>query len=260
MKITAFCFALIALLASCNTNQSKAPRWIPLFNGENLDGWEVKIAGHPVGENYKNTFQVENGILVVNYDAYDHFDNKFGHLITQTAYSSYRLRVEYRIVGAQLKGGPVWGYRNNGIMIHSQSAESMELDQYFPTSIEVQLYGGTENDDRTNMNVCTPGTLIDIDGQTVYDHCTNSNSKVVNGDAWTVVEVLVNGDSLIQHLIDGKVVMEYTHPRLDPESDDYQRLYSPETGERLTNGHIAIQSESHRTEFRKIEILDLSKK
>lgn len=259
MKYAAYLFALITFLASCSSNQSKTPNWIPLFNGENLDGWEVKIAGQNAGDNYKNTFLVENGILVVNYSEYENFNNKFGHLITQSTYSNYKLRVEYRIVGDQVNGGPGWGYRNNGIMIQSQSAESMEVDQFFPTSIEVQLYGGTGDDDRTNMNVCSPGTLIDVDGKTVKDHCFNSSSKVVNGEAWTVVEVHVYGDSLIRHIIDGKVVLEYTHPRLDPESDDYQKLYSSETGDRLTKGHIAIQSESHRTEFRKIELLELSK-
>ena len=41
-----------------------------IFNGKNLDGWEVKIKGHGVGKNYKNTFKVKNGSIKVSYDEY----------------------------------------------------------------------------------------------------------------------------------------------------------------------------------------------
>lgn len=250
-------FAASLLIASCATKKTSQNEWIPLFNGKNLDGWTVKFSGDSVGVNYKNTFRVENGNLVVSYDDYDFFDNKFGHLITNKIYSHYKLRVEYRFVGNQTKGGPSWAYRNNGLMLHSQSAETMDIDQDFPTSIEAQLLGGIGDDDRTNMNVCTPGTLIDIDGKPYLQHCYNSKSKVKNGEDWILVEVEVYGDSLFKHIVDGEVVLEYTHPRLDPDAPDYQKLLSPTTADRLTKGHIAIQAESHRTEFRKIELLNL---
>lgn len=247
---------LTLLIASCSSKKKAQSDWIQLFNGKNLDGWTVKFSGDSAGVNYNNTFRVENGNLVVCYDDYKSFDNKFGHLITNKIYSHYKLRVEYRFVGKQVSGGPSWAYRNNGLMLHSQSAETMDFDQDFPTSIEVQLLGGIGDDDRTLMNVCTPGTLIDIDGKPYLQHCFNSASKVKNGEDWTWGEVEVYGDSLFKHIVDGEVVLEYTHPRLDPEAPDYQKLLSPETGARLTKGHIAIQAESHRTEFRKIELLN----
>lgn len=247
---------IVCFLFSCTHKENKSS-WISLFNGENLEGWQMKFVGENAGVNFKNTFRVEDSILVVSYDDYDSFDNNFGHLITTNTFSNYLLRVEYRFVGEQVAGGPSWGYRNNGLMIHSQAAETMELNQSFPTSIEVQLLGGIGDDDRTNLNVCTPGTLIDINGEPVLEHCFNTESKVVNGEDWTVVELEVYGDSLIRHKFNGEVVIEYTNPRLDPESADYERLLSPETGDRLTKGHIAIQAESHRTEFRKIELMEL---
>jgi len=258
MKHLIYLSLLVIIAGSCTSTKTSTSDWVPLFNGKDLDGWEIKFTGFPVGENYNNTFRVEDGLLKVCYDNYDSFSSQFGHLITKKEYSHYRLKVEYRIMGEQMKGAPAWGYRNNGIMVHCQSAESMALDQNFPVSIEVQLLGGIGADDRTNMNVCTPGTLIYIEGKPFYDHCYNSPLKVQNGEDWRTIELEVRGDSIIKHIVDGQVVLEYTHPRLDPSDPTYQKLLSRKTGDRLTKGHIAVQAESHPTEFRRIDIIDLS--
>ena len=45
--------------------------WIQLFNGRNLEGWTPKISGYEVGENFDDTFRVEDGLLKVRYDNYD---------------------------------------------------------------------------------------------------------------------------------------------------------------------------------------------
>jgi len=73
-------FVLMNLLGGCATNSGGTDGWIPLFNGKDLTGWTPKIAGYELGENYGNTFRVEDGILKVAYDQYDKFDGKFGHL------------------------------------------------------------------------------------------------------------------------------------------------------------------------------------
>lgn len=242
---------------SCNSTKKISEEWIPLFNGENLDGWVCKFTGEPLGQNYKNTFRVEDGLLVVSYDEYEDFGNKFGHLFTKGSWSHYRIRAEYRFVGEQVAGGQGWAFRNNGLMLHSQSAESMELDQDFPVSIEVQLLGGNGVDERSNLNVCTPGTIVKIDGEYKAEHCYNSTSKTFHGDDWVTVEIEVQGDSIIKHYINGEVVLQYENPILDPQSPQYDLLVSEKTGDRLTRGNIAIQAESHPTEFRKIEILVL---
>ncbi len=81
-------------------------RWISLFNGKDLTGWTPKIAGHALGENYKDTFRVEEGLLTVAYDQYEKFDNRFGHLFYKDPFSHYRLRVEYRFLGEQTPAVP----------------------------------------------------------------------------------------------------------------------------------------------------------
>ena len=52
------------------------PSWVTLFNGKDLDDWTVKIRTHDLGENFANTFRVEDGLLKVRYDGYSSFDQQ----------------------------------------------------------------------------------------------------------------------------------------------------------------------------------------
>ncbi len=233
--------------------------WIPLFNGEDLDDWTPKFRGHEAGVNYKNTFRVEDGLLRVVYDEYDTFDDAFGHLFHKDTFSHYRLRVEYRFVGEQVPGGAGWAFRNNGLMLHGQSPESMRLDQSFPVSIEAQLLGGDGENDRPNLAVCTPGTLVVVDGELVPAHCTGPQvGRTFHGDDWVTVEVEVRGSEVIRHIHNGDVLMEYTEPQLHPGDSDAAPLVEARNGEvLLEEGTISIQAESHPTDFRRIEIMVL---
>ena len=251
---------LLVLVWACNPGMKKpSPEvWIPLFNGKDLSGWEVKISGYPLNENYMDIFSVRDSILTVSYDKLDSFRGEFGHLYTKQKFSHYKLRIEYRFTGEQRPGGPEWAIRNSGAMLHAQSAESIGLDQDFPVSIEAQFLGGLGEGERTTANVCTPGTDIDIDGQPVEGHCTSSTSKTYHGDQWVTVEMIVLGDSIIHHIMEGDTVLTYGRPRIGP--DMRPEIYAIPDGTLLTEGHIALQAESHNVEFRKVELLDLSKK
>ncbi len=259
MKTIFICIVAIAIVmnSAAQENQDKK-EWKQLFNGVNLDGWDLKIRGSAIKENYNNTFTIRDGYLTVNYDEYTDFHNEFGHIFYNTPYSYYRIAVEYRFIGDQVPNGPGWAYRNNGIMVHSQSAASMGLDQDFPYSIEVQLLGGNGKDNRTNANLCTPGTNVVMDGKLFTPHCVNSTSKTYHGDQWVRVEVLVLGDSLIRHTIDGETVIEYTQPQIGGGNVSGYKGSEMHDGTLLTSGYIALQAESHPTQFRKIEILDLA--
>ena len=230
--------------------------WIPLFNGKDLQGWTPKITKHDFGDNYADTFRVENGVLKVAYDKYPKFANQFGHLFSEHKYSNYRLRIEYRFVGDQCPGGPEWALRNSGVMIHCQPPETMTKDQEFPVSIEVQFLGGNGTDKRATGNVCTPGTNIVMKDKLITRHCTDSTSKTYHGDEWVTVEVEVHGNGKIKHKIDGETVMEYEKPQLDERDPDGRRLIK-DGDKMIHDGYIALQSESHPIEFRKVEILPL---
>jgi hypothetical protein len=257
MKRILFASILILLAVSCTSRKTERENWIRLFNGKNLDGWVIKIKGYPLGENFNNTFRVENGIMKVSYDKYEKFNGEYGHIFYKTPFSSYKLRVEYRFVGEQCPGGASWAFRNNGIMFHCQTPESMLVDQDFPVSIEAQLLGGDGASERPTMNVCTPGTNIVIDTTLITQHCTNSTSKTFNGDVWVTAELVVYGDSLIYHLVNGDTVLTYSKPQIGGTNKPADYPVPDRT--MLKEGYIALQAESHPTEFRKVELLDLSK-
>lgn len=253
------CAAFVALLTRAGP-QPASPEWIQLFNGKNLDGWDIKITGHDLNDNFANTFRVEDGLLKVRYDGYESFNNQFGHIFYRAPFSRYVVAVEYRFVGEQARGGPGWALRNSGVMIHSQSAKSMAKDQDFPISIEVQLLGGNGNGtgERSTANLCTPGTNVVIRGQLITEHCLNSRSKTYNGEQWVRVEVLVLGDSVIKHIVNGDTVFEYSKPQIGGGVVNNFDPAEKQDGKLLTRGYIALQSESHPIDFRRVEIRDLT--
>jgi 3-keto-disaccharide hydrolase len=251
-------FVIVLAVPFLAQNNADTREWISLFNGKNLDGWVPKIAGYPLGENYGDTFRVENGILKVSYDKYTEFGDKFGHLFYKQKFGYYILVAEYRFVGEQVKGGPSWGLRNNGLMLHSQAPETMGKDQNFPISIEFQLLGGAPTGERSTANVCTPATEIFRNGMMVRGHCTNSSSATYRGDQWVRVEVEVHGSEHIKHIVEGKTVLEYDLPQIGGDGVSNFDPAVKKDGMLLSEGYITIQGESAPTEFRKIELLNLS--
>jgi len=247
----------LALLTACQSKpKQKEQEWIQLFNGKDLEGWTMKITHHPMGENFNQTFRVENGLLLTRYDQYDEFQGEYGHLFYQTPFSHYKLRVEYRVVGEQVTGGQGWAFKNSGVMFHAQSPESMGLDQDFPVSLEAQFLGGSGEGERPTGNLCTPGTHVHMNGELITRHCTNSTSETYHGEEWVSFEMVVYGDSIIHHLVNGDTVISYSRPII---GGDLPEGFPLAEGTPLNSGYIALQAESHPYEFRKVELLDLSK-
>lgn len=232
-------------------------QWIQLFNGRDLKDWTVKIKDHPLYENVKNTFRVENGVMKVSYDQYDDFKEQYGHIFYKQKFSAYLLAVEYRFTGEQVKGGPGWAFRNSGAMLHCQSPESMTIDQDFPISLEAQFLGGNGREERSTGNLCTPGTNVVLKEKLFTPHCVNSTSKTYHGDQWVRVEMLVLGDSVIKHIVEGDTVLTYTKPQYDG-NDKWVKKAGLPAGGLIKEGYISLQAESHPVEFRKVELFDLS--
>jgi hypothetical protein len=234
--------------------------WIDLFNGRDLSGWTPKISKHPVGENFADTFRVENGVLQVRYDKYPAFDNQFGHLFYKTPYSYYRLVIEYRFVGEQAKSGPgAWAFRNSGVMVHSQDPRTMTRDQDFPISIEAQFLGGkSDGKPRSTLNMCSPGTEVVMDGKLYPEHCLDSSSPTFDGDQWVRAEMLVLGAGQITHIIGGKKVLEYALPQFGGGVVHNHDPAAQPIGKLIEGGYLALQSESHPIDFRKVSLLNLA--
>lgn len=256
IKLFAVFICILGTLALIPPNKEK---WIPLFNGKDLSNWTVKIFHHEVGENYGNTFRAEEGMIKVRYDQYDQFNNRYGHLFFNKPFSHFKLRFDYRFTGIWRADAPSYTKINSGIMYHSQDPKTILKEQDWPISVEMQLLGGLDDGlARPTGNMCSPGTDVVFKGRVDPRHCINSNSKTYYGDQWVHAELIVLGDSLVSHLINGDTVLQYSKPQI---GGGVANGYNPALkidGKLLEKGFIALQSEGQEIDFKNIELLDLS--
>jgi hypothetical protein len=253
---------VIALLLTQNVinaqNKKDKKEWISLFNGKDINDWFVKIHHHETGDNYGNTFRVEDGIIKVRYDQYDAFNDRFGHLYYKTPFSYYHLVVEYRFTGEWRKDAPSYTILNSGVMYHSQDPRTMPKEQDWPISVEMQFLAGLgDGKPRSTGNMCSPGTHIVYNGKLDTRHCIDSRSKTYEKDEWIRAELIVLGDSLITHIINGDTVLQYSQPQVGgPVVNRFDPAQKPD-GKLLKEGFIALQSEGQPIDFRKVELLNL---
>ncbi|NVJ85678.1 MAG: DUF1080 domain-containing protein [Algoriphagus sp.] len=255
-------FSLIFLFVisfSCtNPIQEEELVWRQLFNGKDLDEWDIKIKSHDLNENFANTFRVENGLMSVRYDGYEAFNQQYGHIFYKEPFSYYLLQVEYRFIGEQAPGGEGWAWRNSGAMLHSQDPKTMLQDQDFPISIEGQFLGGNGKDERSTSNLCTPGTNVVLADTLFTPHCINSKSKTYHGDQWVQANFIVLGGEEVYHLIERDTVFSYSKPQIGGGMVNPVDSLVKLDGKILESGYIALQSESHPIDFRKVDLIDLA--
>ena len=258
-------FSLLAVwlaTIACTSQRTQANRpeedWQPLFNGKDLEGWMVKIHHHELGDNYAGTFRVQDGKIQVNYDDYEAFDERYGHLFYHQPFSSFHLKFEYKFTDQWLKDAPSYTYRNSGIMFHSQAPRTILKEQDWPISVEYQMLAEEEEGQaRPTGNMCSPGTEVYYEGEMDPRHCINSSSATYHWDQWVSGELIVYGDSLVTHMVNGDTVLQYTQPQI---GGGVANRFDPAIkidGKPLTEGYIGLQSEGQGIEFRNIEIKSL---
>jgi hypothetical protein len=228
---------------------------IPLFNGKDLSGWHLDTPMRE-GVSASTDFVVKDGVLtfdtrkgewweasppsfIVRDGLLVSLGNPPGHLITDAAFSDYRLVVEYRF---PKKPG------NCGVLVHASTPRA--LYNMFPASIEVQMmhenagdfwciaenievpdmearrpredetqaFGGTEGDARRILNL--------VDG-----------AERPLGD-WNTLVITCLGDTIEVH-VNGILVNWGFHST-------------------ATRGRIALQAEGAEVEFRKVDLTRLS--
>lgn len=257
-----FLFAAALLFfasTSVSAEETTDSPWRQLFNGQNLDGWVAKFHGHELGDNYRDTFRVADGVIQVRYDKYDagDFGDRFGHLFYDEPFSHYHLAVEYRFVGDLFPSAPSYARLNSGVMLHAQDPRRILRGQDWPISIELQFLA-SEGDGRPRAtgNVCTPGTHVTYQGAQRDDHILPSTGPTFAPDEWVRAEAIVRGDH-ITHFINGEMVLEYSKPVI---GGGVVSGYAPGEfveGKPLTSGYIALQAEGNGVDFRKVEIREL---
>lgn len=118
-----FSIAVIAF-AGCSkapTLSEKVAEPVSLFNGKDLSGWHADVPDLDNDSTLQFPFIVRNGLLVS-------LGTPGGHLITDSSYSNYRLKVNYRFAGTP---------GNCGVLVHASTPRA--LYGMFPKSLEVQM-------------------------------------------------------------------------------------------------------------------------
>ena len=258
-KINFLLGALFALLTNTVSAQQSEDGWVDMFNGENLEGWTTKVHHYESGDNFGDTFRVQDDMIIVRYDQYEEpFNDRFSHLYYDQPFSDFHLTLQYRFVGALFPGAPEYTLKNSGIMFHSQDPRTMLKEQDWPISVEMQFLAGiTKGEERPTGNMCSPGTDVVYEGKIDPRHCINSTSDTYYGDQWVTAELIVYHDSLVTHIINGKEVLQYTKPQIGGGVVNGFDSKLKEDGKPLKEGLIALQSEGQPIDFRNIKIRNL---
>jgi hypothetical protein len=259
-----FPFFLVCIITTtftgCVAAQKNAGKkeWRPLFNGKDINDWVVKIYHHEVGEDPANTFRVEDGIIKVRYDKYDKFNQQYGHLFYKQPFSYYHLKFDYRVTGEWRKDAPSYTIRNSGVMFHSQDPKTILKEQDWPISVEYQILAGLDDGKpRPTGNMCSPGTDVVFKGRVDPRHCIESASKTYPVEEWVKGEIVVLGDSLVTHIVNGDTVLQYSKPQIGGGVANNFNPAIKQDGKLLSTGFVALQSEGQPVDFKNVEILDL---
>lgn len=200
---------------------------IPLFNGQNLDGWYVCI-NYPDGSDQsvdtKGIFTVKDGAIRASGEV-------FGCLTTKKEYENYRLSFEFKW------GEKKWPPRENAIRDAGVLVHVVGPDKVWPQSIECQIQEGDCGD-----FYILDGVSIDIDGKTVKGfarHVKSADHEKPHGE-WNTVEVVCDGGD-VTNIINGHVVNHGTNAT-------------------IRKGKIVLQSEGAEIFYRNVTLTPIEKK
>ena len=223
---------VIALLFIATTFSSKSQKHKAgsLFNGTDLTGWHADVPEMDTNSSTKNPFLVRNGMLVSMGDPR-------GHLITDSVYHDYRLTVEYRFAN---KPG------NCGVLVHASTPRA--LYKMFPKSIEVQMEHQNAGD-----------FWCIVEDIKVNDMEKRRGPK----ENWGITE---GKERRILNLTDGseKPVGEWNTMIIECVGNSIKVWVNNDLVNygfdcTANKGQIALQAEGSEVEFRKLELLSISK-
>ena len=224
---------------------------IILFNGENLDNWEIYVPQARLNIDSRRVFSV---VKIDGKPAIKVSGEHFGGISTFEEYSNYHLSLEFK--WGEAKYAPKLGQKRDSGLLYHGVGEQGTADFFWLQSQEFQVQEGDCGD---YWGVAGDGFDVPVVGEgETFTYRPGSalktfNEKSPNGrhvqkgrDAekpkgkWNELELYCFGDSAI-HVVNGKVVMKLYHSRL-PD------------GSPLRGGRIQLQSEGAEVYYRKIEL------
>ncbi len=226
----------------------------PLFNGQNFDGWYLKLRS---GDEAlaKKVYAIEDGMIHVFNDEFpDEYNlgtganDTHGLFYTKKQYSKYILKFEYKWGTRIANNFDRWQY-DAGVYYHVID------DKVWPTGIEYQIrYDHTKDRNHTGDLIRPADTAYDWfsteDGKTYLHpddggipeakshwlhHASPTENHNALNDEWNQCQIVVMGSEYAIHFLNGDVVNMATN--LTPGA-----------------GIIGFQSETAEVYYRNIEI------
>lgn len=250
-------FFSVFILFSIVALQSCQEPWQNLFNGENLNGWDVWVGpleegGEAPGLNNdpKNLFSVVelDGEKVIRISGEIN-----ASLATQQEFENYHLSVDLKW------GDELFSRYNSGLLYHSYGDFGVGLGVWM-SSHELQLWTGNMGDSyRMGKSYCEIEMEKNSDGKYVYKKgaekmpsIPGTDTRIVakNGDyekahgEWNTVELYCFGTTSV-HVVNGKVNM------INYNSSKY---LGEDNIEPLSKGKIQFQSEGGELFLKNIKI------
>ena len=161
---------LIVALAAILVSGAWADDWRPLFNGENIEGWEVVGGGD---------WRAEDSELVVRRKP---GERGAGWLVSLSDFSDFKLRLKFK---SKL------GHFNSGILLRDPGHAKRFRPAF--NGYEIQIQQGTSEGDRNTNGA-------------IYDLARAYTNNIEHAD-WTDFEVHCVGDRIVS-LMGGEVVAE----------------------------------------------------
>lgn len=238
-----FTYFISFILTTILFSSCEAP-WQPLFNGENLDGWETFIGTPLTGfENLHEQATTESVFKVVDVEGEKliHISGEVnGSLATIDTFANYHLELVFKW------GDQVYTKRNSGLLYHSFGDFGEAIGTWM-TNIECQLMHENLGDTylmnntccETEVNKTAEGYVFTKGGQLTQfgkDFNGPGIKKAVDAEnplgEWNTVELYSFGRTTV-HLVNGQVTMVNTNTGVNEENG-----IRP-----LSSGKIQIQSE-----------------
>jgi len=243
--------------------EEKKEKWISMFNGKDLTGWEVFVRGQKSLEDSQKYFQVHEGNMHFYKDVDPNEKVEWAVVQNKIDYSHYKLRFEYKW-GEKRFAPRKTVKRDSGLLIHCHEKDREKWrSKAWPISIECQIQETDVGDlhlvgTKATVNVC--GELFKRDKGEFPRFSRSSGQKLER-----VKRVLAEHqyDELykwnkIEAIVTGTTAAFYCNENLVMEVTDMKKPVG-ESWVPLSQGKIALQCEGAEVMYRNIEILPLSK-
>lgn len=219
------------MIANQNNTEENKDGFTTIFNGENFDGWYIKLKDNNEALG-KRVFQIKDNMVHVFGEGWpDEIDldkdtnGTIGMLYTEKSYSKYHLKFQYKWGSKKANYFAKWQY-DAGVYYHITN------DKIFPTGVEFQIHYKPENKHNGTGDLIRPrGQEYDWyfnEKTSAYLHPDNGgvlytnqksykerkwlhqakNTENFNGlnDQWNTCEIIAMGSDYVIHKLNGEVV------------------------------------------------------